>query len=137
MTAVGALLVAGGAAQTDVVRVPQVVLAPAYDVGTQASLRNLTTALQSYALLEGDLDAVTVEDLADWGWTPQETTAVTIWVEGSAFRVAARDVRPGAGTFAAEADDGTGPTLGRADAWSDATPASAGTRIVVGLPAGP
>ncbi|WP_250445681.1 hypothetical protein [Actinotalea sp. C106] len=90
---------AGAVAQTDLVSAPAAVFAPAYDTVTQASLRNLATALQSYALLEGDLDGVTTEELAGWGWEPTGTSAVTLWVDGADFLVVAEDVRPGATAF--------------------------------------
>jgi hypothetical protein len=56
-------------------------------------------ALQSYSLDAGGVDEVTVEELAGWGWVPQDTTAVTIWVGGDEFRVVAQDVRPGASAY--------------------------------------
>lgn len=85
--------------QDDVVRGTRSLFAPAYDTVTCTSLHNLATALQSYALLEGDLTNVTVPELATWGWEPSGDTQVTIWVSGDQFRVVAQDVRPGAGTF--------------------------------------
>ncbi|MBO1753201.1 hypothetical protein J4G33_15445 [Actinotalea sp. BY-33] len=92
----------GTVVHTDLVSAPAAVFAPAYDAVTQASLRNLATALQSYALLEGDLDAVTTAELADWGWEPHGTSAVTLWVDGTDFLVVAEDVRPGGTAFQLE-----------------------------------
>lgn len=114
LAAVAALSV-GGAAQPGLSRLPLALLAPAYDSVTQSSLRNLSTALQSRAMLEGDLDDLTVAALADWGWTPQGTTAVRIEVDGAAFRVVARDVRPGASTFEVTADVSASPVAERLD----------------------
>lgn len=99
---VAAVLVAfvglGAVARSDLAEVPLTLLAPAYDTVTQASLRDLGTALESYAMFE-DLDGVTAAELADWGWVPGETTAVTIQVDGDRFRAVAQDVRPGARAF--------------------------------------
>lgn len=94
------VLVGGvGVARPELAELPLRVAAPAYDAVTQSSLRNLSVALQSYALDAGAVDAVTVDELAGWGWVPQDTTAVTIWVGGDEFRVVAQDVRPGASAF--------------------------------------
>lgn len=94
------VLVGGvGVAQPALAELPLRVAGPAYDAVTQSSLRNLATALQSYALDAGSVDGVTVEALAGWGWVPQDSTAVTIWVRGDDFRVVAQDVRPGASAF--------------------------------------
>lgn len=100
------LLVVGGVARTDAARLPQTLLAPVYDATTQSSLRTLGVALQSYAMFD-ELTDLTVEELADWGWVPPETAAVTIWVDEDDFRVIAQDVRPGATPFVVTtADDG-------------------------------
>jgi hypothetical protein len=88
-----------GLARPELAELPLRLAAPAHDAVTQSSVRNLATALQSYALDAGGVDAVTVEELAGWGWVPQDTTAVTIWVGGDEFRVVAQDVRPGASAF--------------------------------------
>ncbi|MGW6130968.1 hypothetical protein ACWFNE_13160 [Cellulomonas sp. NPDC055163] len=94
------VLVGGvGVARPELAELPLRVAAPAYDAVTQSSLRNLAVALQSYTLDAGGADAVTVEELAGWGWVPQDTTAVTIWVGGDEFRAVAQDVRPGASAF--------------------------------------
>lgn len=95
------LVLAGGVgvARPELVELPLRVAAPAYDAVTQSSVRNLATALQSYALESGRVDGVTVAELEAWGWAPQDTTAVTIWVAGADFRVVAQDVRPGAAAF--------------------------------------
>ena len=92
------LLVVGGVTRTEAVRLPQALLAPVYDATTQSSLRTLGVALQSYAMFD-ELTDLTVEELADWGWVPSETAAVTIWVDDDDFRVIAQDVRPGATPF--------------------------------------
>lgn len=95
------LVLAGGVgvARPELVELPLRVAAPAYDAVTQSSVRNLALALESYALESGRVDGVTVEELEGWGWVPQDTTAVTIWVAGPDFRVVAQDVRPGASAF--------------------------------------
>lgn len=95
------LLTIGGVVHDDVARGAQSLFAPAYDTVTRSSLHNLATALQSYALMEGDLSGLTLADLAEWGWEPGDTTQVTIWVSGDEFRVVARDVRPGASAYQA------------------------------------
>ena len=79
-----------------VLGLPSRMIAPAYDTVTAASMHHLVLALTSYALEPGGLDAVTVDALADWGWTPGTRTAVTIWVAGDEFRVVAQDVGVGA-----------------------------------------
>lgn len=94
------VLVGGaGVARPELAELPLRLAAPAYDAVTTSSIRNLATALQSHALDAGGVEAVTVEELAGWGWVPQDTTAVTIWVGGDEFRVVAQDVRPGASAF--------------------------------------
>ena len=117
------VLVGGvGVARPELAELPLRVAAPAYDAVTQASVRNLSTALQSYVLEPGDADALTVEELAAWGWVPQETTAVAIWVGGDEFRVVAQDVRPGASAFEyTNVGTGGGPgRLGRSTAsWDE------------------
>lgn len=95
------LLALGGVVHDDVARGAQGLFAPAYDTVTRSSLHNLATALQSYALMEGDLSRLTLADLAEWGWAPGDTTQVTIWVSGDEFRAVAQDVRPGASAYQA------------------------------------
>jgi hypothetical protein len=108
LVCVACLLVAGGVAHDDVIDAAQLLFAPAYDATTRSSMQDLTSAMESYALVEGDLDDVTVTELAGWGWEPADTTEVTIWVDGDQFRVVARDVRPGSSTFQVSSlDDAT------------------------------
>lgn len=78
--------------------------APAYDAAAGSELRSLGVALQSYALVEGDLAGVTAEQLAGWGWSGSATTTVTVWVDGDRFLAQARDVRPGATTLQVSSD---------------------------------
>lgn len=106
-------LTATTAVYDDVARSATSLFAPAYDTVTRSSLRNLATALQSYALLEGDLTDVTVPALAAWGWEPADDTRVTIWVSGDEFRVVAQDVRPGASAFEATGSGRLAVTLRR------------------------
>jgi hypothetical protein len=77
---------------------------PAYDVAAGTEIRSLGLALQSRALMEGDLATVTEDELVAWGWTPSETLDVTVRVEGERFVVRARDVRPGASTLQVSSD---------------------------------
>lgn len=95
-----ALLAMGGVAQSDFGSAVEAVFAPAYDSVTRSSLHNLALAMQSYAMFEDNLERVTVAELAEWGWTPSDTTAMTIWVHDGQFRIVAQDVRPGASVFA-------------------------------------
>jgi hypothetical protein len=101
LVALACALTVATAVHDDVAHGAMSLFAPAYDTVTFANLRTLATALQSYALLEGDLTHVTVPDLAAWGWEPGSDTRVTICVSGDEFRVVAQDVRPGAATFEA------------------------------------
>lgn len=86
-------------APDSVLAAPTAVFAPAYDASTASSVRNLATALHSALLFDDDGEIASVEDLADWGWTPGEHLAVSIWVDGSDFRVEAQDLRPGASRY--------------------------------------
>lgn len=104
----GAVVAAGPAVAGDrldrAVRGASSLLAPAYDASAGADLRALGIALQSYALVEGDLTAVTAQELVEWGWTDSGTTTVTVWVDGDRFLAHARDVRPGASTLQVSSD---------------------------------
>ncbi|MFI2753867.1 hypothetical protein ACGIF2_10575 [Cellulomonas sp. P22] len=86
-------------APDSVLAAPTGVFAPAYDASTASSVRNLATALQSALMFDDDGEITSADDLADWGWTPGEHLAVTIWVDGSDFRVEAQDLRPGASRY--------------------------------------
>jgi len=132
LVAVAALLAAGGLVHGDVLRGAQALLAPVYDVVSQTSLRNLAIALESYALMEGDLDEVTATELARWGWEPGATTDVTIWVAGEQFRAVVRDVRPGAAAFEViRTSDAAGIAVHKVDvpAASADTPPEAGVTV--------
>lgn len=106
-------LVAGGVAAVGLTsggvpapaRVASAVLGPAYDASAASDVRALGIALQSLALTEGDLAAVTPAELAGWGWAGSRTTTATVWVDGDRFLVQARDVRPGASTLQVSSDD--------------------------------
>lgn len=70
-----------------------------YDPGTQSSLRNLVTAMESYAMFDGNdrYEGVTATALRDWGWTRPANVNVHITVEGTgqSWRAVAQDIRPG------------------------------------------
>lgn len=74
--------------------------ASVYDPVTVSSMRNLVTAMESYAMFDGGdaYGGVTAEVLADWGWAPGSSTHVDVWVEngGASWRAAGQDTRPGA-----------------------------------------
>lgn len=123
LVAFACALTAATVVQDDVARGAMSLFAPAYDTVTCASLRNLATALQSYALLEGDLTSVTVPELATWGWEPSGESQVTIWVSDDEFRVVAQDVRPGAGVYEATGSGDVAVTLRQID---DPVPPSSG-----------
>jgi hypothetical protein len=102
--AVMLFLVAAGTTQPTVVHGAQSLLSPAYDVVAGSNVRELGLALQSRALFDPDLAGVTAEELGAWGWTPSETLAVTVWVDGDRFVVRGRDIRPGASTLEIRSD---------------------------------
>lgn len=129
-----AALAVVGVGRTDLAQVPQAVFGPAYDTVTQASLRNLGVALQSYGMFDGGFEALDVEDLAGWGWVPSGTTAVTIWTDGDGFRAVAKDVRPGSTAFEVSSVDGEAVQVARVDADDPAAqvlPADAGVHVEV------
>lgn len=78
---------------------PAVAASP-YDTVTVSSMRNLVTAMESYAMFDGgdQYEDVTESILADWGWVPSSNTHVDIWIEGDgeAWRAAGQDTRSGA-----------------------------------------
>lgn len=109
----------------------------AYDAGTQSSLRNLVTALESWSMFDNNdsYEGVTVAVLADWGWRPSSGVRTKIWVEGDggAFRASAQDVHPGSDEFVyATADSFSGVTpgsVGRSAPQPGYVPATEGTDI--------
>lgn len=96
------------------------VLGPVYDAAAGSDVRALGIALQSYAMVEGDLSGVTAEELVGWGWTASATTAVRVWVDGERFLVHARDVRPGASTLQVSSEGLAVRALPPDQAWPDA-----------------
>jgi hypothetical protein len=111
MVVVGSTSGALGAAA----ELPARILAPAYDTVTAAGMHELALALTSYGLDAGGYDGLTVSALADWGWTPGDRTAVTIWVAGDDVRAVAQDVRPGSAQYeyTSARDVGTSGIVGR------------------------
>lgn len=63
---------------------PASAIASPYDTVTVSSMNNLVTAMESYALFDGNdlYTGVTATALSDWGWTPGSSTAVQITIEG-------------------------------------------------------
>lgn len=90
---VGAAVMLLGAA------VPASAFSP-YDSVTASSMRNLVTAMESYAAFDGDglYTNITASALADWGWQPGSSTAVQIVIEGDgeAWWAVGQDVHSGA-----------------------------------------
>src|SRR5660397_212684 len=58
---------------------PASAIASPYDTVTVSSMNNLVTAMESYALFDGNdlYTGVTATALSDWGWTPGSSTAVS------------------------------------------------------------
>jgi fermentation-respiration switch protein FrsA (DUF1100 family) len=129
MIAVLGMVVVGGTsgALGAAAEVPARMFAPAYDTVTVASLHDLALALDCYGLDAGSYDGLTVSALADWGWTPGDRTAVTIWVAGDAFRVVAQDVRQGAAQYeyTSAGDAATSGVVGRSAAQPAEPPRAA------------
>lgn len=90
---VGAAMMLLGAA------VPASAFSP-YDSVTASSMRNLVTAMESYAAFDGDglYTNITASALADWGWQPGSSTAVQIVIEGDgeAWWAVGQDTHSGA-----------------------------------------
>jgi hypothetical protein len=134
MIAVLGMVVVGGTsgALGAAAEVPARMFAPVYDAVTAASMHELALALTSYGLDAGGYDGLTVSALADWGWTPGDRTAVTIWVAGDDVRAVSQDVRPGSAqyeyTFAR--DVGTSGTVGRSAVQPAEAPREAVVTIV-------
>ena len=109
-----------------------------YDPATQSSLRNLVTAIQSWAMFDNDdrYDGLTIAALADWGWRPTGGTYTEIVVEdgGRAFRATAQDTRSGGTeyTYTLVAPvNGVSPGVVRASVPQPvAPPAAAGASVV-------
>lgn len=132
-TVLGMVVVGGGAGAFDrVAELPSRMFAPAYDTVTVATLHELALALTSYGLDAGGYDGLTVAALAGWGWTPNDRTAVTIWVEGDDFRVVAQDVRVGAAQFELRSgpDDASSGVVGRSATQPGSPPATATATVI-------
>lgn len=87
-----------------------------YDSVTASSMRNLVTAMESYADFDGNglYTNITASALADWGWQPGSSTAVQIVIEGDgeAWWAVGQDVHSGAREYtytSAEAIGGVSP----------------------------
>ncbi|CAN5397249.1 hypothetical protein BH11ACT1_BH11ACT1_05360 [soil metagenome] len=128
------LVLGGGAtgALHSAAELPARIFAPAYDTVTVANLNTLALALTSYGLDAGRYDGLTLEALTGWGWTPSDSTAVTIWVARDGFRVVAQDVRVGAAQYELRSVAGQSPAggIGRS-ATQPAEPPAAATVTVV------
>lgn len=74
-----------------------------YDPGTQSSLRSLVTAMESYAMFDGDdaYTGVTAAALRDWGWarTSSVDVAITIEGDGASWRAVGQDIHSGASEY--------------------------------------
>lgn len=80
-----------------------------YDSLVQSSLRNLATAVESEALVDGDYSSLTVSGLADWGWTPgaDESTVIHIMDAGQGWWASMQDIR-GSSEFIYQSSDYAG-----------------------------
>lgn len=106
-------------------------LSRACDASAVSDARTLGLALQSVALVEGDLSGVTADALVDWGWTGSATTTARVWVDGERFVVHARDVRPGAATFEVDSGDLVVREVPSGDSWADAPDGELPVDVVV------
>lgn len=74
-----------------------------YDAVTTSSMNNLVTAMESYAMFDGNdlYTGITGPTLAGWGWTPPSSLAITITVEGTgaSWRAVGQDIHSGAREF--------------------------------------
>lgn len=87
-----------------------------YDAVTASSMYNLVTAMESYAMFDGNdlYTGVTAASLSDWGWTPGASTAVQITIEGDgqAWHAIGQDTHSGTRQYtytSATAINGVGP----------------------------
>ncbi|MDD6461835.1 MAG: hypothetical protein PUF51_05185 [Bifidobacteriaceae bacterium] len=80
-----------------------------YDSLVQSSLRNLATAVESEALVDGDYSSLTVSGVADWGWSPgaDESTVIHIMDSGQGWWASMQDIR-GSSEFIYQSSDYTG-----------------------------
>ena len=108
-----------------------------YDPATQSSLRNLVSAMESYAMFDGgsQYKGVTADALRSWGWIRPANVNVHITVErtGTSWRAVAQDVRPGSTeyTFTSAASvNGASPGTVRASTPQPVTPPAAATLTV-------
>lgn len=126
-----AMGVGAGGQLGEVTRAASAVLGPAHDASAGSDVRALGIALQSYALVEGDLGDVTAAELVDWGWTSSPTTTVQVWVDGERFLVRARDVRAGSSTLQVSSEDLAVRALPSVHAWPDAADGDLPVEFVV------
>lgn len=114
-----------------VARTASAVLGPAHDASAGSDVRALGIALQSSALVDGDLSDVTAAELVGWGWTSSRTTSVQVWVDGERFLVHARDVRPGSSTLQVSSENLAVRAVPPEDAWPDAADGDLPVEFVV------
>ncbi len=95
--------IAGAAVALVGVAAPAAAIVSPYDAVTTSSMRNLVTAMDSYAMFDGNdlYTGITGPTLADWGWTPPSSLAITITIEatGASWRAVGQDVHSGAREF--------------------------------------
>ncbi|MGV8968591.1 MAG: NucA/NucB deoxyribonuclease domain-containing protein [Cellulomonas sp.] len=100
-------------------------------------MRNLVTAMESYAGFDGDglYTNVTASALADWGWQPGSSTAVQIVIEGDgeAWWAVGQDIHSGAREYtytSSEAISGVSPgSVGVSAPQPLVAPSAAGVAI--------
>ena len=107
-----------------------------YDSSVQSSLRNLASAVEMYAMMNGsgDYTAMTVSGLKDWGWSPDPNASTVIHVvdSGHGWWASMQDVR-GSSEYLYESGDYVGSGVGsvaKAAYQPTVNAASAGTVIL-------
>lgn len=82
---------------------PAAAIVSPYDTVTTSSMNDLVTAMESYAMFDGNdlYTGITVPTLAGWGWTPPASLAITITIEGTgaSWRAVGQDIHTGTREF--------------------------------------
>jgi hypothetical protein len=129
---------AGAAVALVGVASPAAAIVSPYDAVTTSSMHNLVTAMDSYAMFDGNdlYTGITGPTLAGWGWTPPSSLAITITIEGTgaSWRAVGQDIHSGAREFSyASATGFNGVGAGSVAASAPqplVAPTTAGVKIV-------
>ena len=116
---------------------PASAISSPYDTVTVSSMNNLVTAMESYAMFDGNdlYTGVTAAALDGWGWTPGSSTAVQITIEGDgqSWHAIGQDIHTGARQYtytSTTALNGVGPGgVGVSSPQPLVVPTSAGVTI--------